>query len=50
MDVNGETIIFEPDEECNYRAMVDNDNLNDIRKLDMKLIGEITDLIEGLVK
>ena len=50
VDVDGQTIIFQPDEEGNYRAIIDYNDLNDISNIDVKLIEKITKVIEGLVR
>jgi hypothetical protein len=42
VDINGKEVIFEPDEERNYRARLDYNNLNDGKNLDLELIREIT--------
>jgi hypothetical protein len=50
VNINGQTVIFEPDEERNYLARLDYNNLNDGKNLDLELIREITIVIEELVK
>ncbi|HEV7620136.1 MAG TPA: hypothetical protein VGO09_00310 [Flavisolibacter sp.] len=47
VEINGYSINFEPDEERNYRAVV---NIDDINNLDATLIKEIAKAIENIVK
>ncbi len=49
VDVNGEEIIFEPDEERNYRAVLNYSDTDNRKNIDADLCKEITKVIEGLV-
>ncbi len=49
VDVNGTIIIFEPDEEKNYRAIADPATVSN-KKVDENLLKKIANVIEGLVK
>lgn len=49
VDVNGYQIVFEPDEERNFRALVD-PNVIDTSKIDRGLISAIAEAIESIVK
>jgi hypothetical protein len=48
VEANGMTVIFEPDEERNYRAIVDEDKLNS--KVSVELIQAMAAAIESVVK
>jgi len=50
VDVNGQTIIFEPDEERNYRAVLNYDEIENSKSIDIELIKKITKAIEEVVK
>jgi hypothetical protein len=48
VEVNDVTVLFEPDEERNYRAMIDPEQMD--KPLDVALIQAIAEAIEQLVK
>ena len=48
VDVNGQTIVFEPDEERIYRAIVPYDDINKNKSVDIELLKEIAKAIEGI--
>jgi hypothetical protein len=48
VDINGQIIIFEPDEERNYRAVIPYDDLHQIRNIDKELLKKITQCIETI--
>jgi hypothetical protein len=50
VDVYGLEILFEPDEERNYRAMIDPELLDKNRKIDAALLQAIAEAIEAVVK
>ena len=50
VDVYGEEVLFEPDEERNYRALVDTITLEKGKKLDIELLKAIASAIEAIVK
>ena len=50
VDVNGQIIIFEPDEERNYRAVIDYTNIDKNKNIDVALLKEIAEVIEEIVK
>ena len=50
VDVNGQTIIFEQDEEGNYREVIKYEDLNNESKTDKELIKAIAEIINALVK
>ena len=50
VEVNGETIIFEPDEERNYRAVFNYNEIENSKSIDIELIKKITKAIEEVVK
>jgi hypothetical protein len=49
VDVYGLKILFEPDEERNYRAMLDPELLDKNRKIDVELLKAIAQAIETIV-
>lgn len=50
VDVNGQMIVFEPDEERNYRAVIPYDDINTSRKIDKNFLKAITTAIEEIIK
>ena len=50
VDVNGTEVLFEPDEEGNYRAYIDSTNKAALSKADIYLLKEIALAIESLIK
>ena len=50
VDVNGQIIVFEPDEERNYRAVIPYDDINSNKNIDKELLKAIAASIEAIVK
>ena len=50
VDVNGQTIVFEPDEERNYRAVVNYDEVEKNKGIDIELLWKITEAIEKIAR
>ena len=50
VDVNGQIIVFEPDEERNYRAVIPNDDLHQNRNIDKELLKAIVAAIDVIIK
>ena len=50
VDVFGQLISFEPDEERNFRAVMNMEDLKNNRKIDKALLEEIASAIELIVK
>ena len=50
IDVNGRMIIFEPDEERNYRAVLNYGEIADQKNIDVEFLKKIARSIEKLVK
>ena len=50
VDVNGQIIIFEPDEERNYRAVIPYDDLHQNRNIDKELLKAIVAAIDVIIK
>ena len=50
VDVNGQLILFEPDEERNYRAVIDYTDIDKNKNIDVALLKEIAEVIEEIVK
>lgn len=50
VDVNGQLIIFEPDEERNYRAVLDYRDIDSNKKIDFELLKKIVGVIEEIAK
>ncbi len=48
VDVNGQNIIFEPDDEGSYRAIIPYDDLDKNKSVDIELLKEIAKVIEGI--
>ena len=48
VDVNGHNIIFEPDDENSYRAIVPYDDIGKNKHIDIELLKEIAKAIEGI--
>jgi len=46
VEVDGEEVIFEPDEERNYRAVVPYDDIGKTKDMDLELLKSIADAIE----
>ena len=50
MDVNGQDVYFEQDDEGNYRAIIDYTKLSDTIKIDAELLKVIANGIEETLK
>ena len=50
VDVNGQSIIFEPDEERNYRAVIPCDELDNNKNINKELLKAIAISIEEILK
>ena len=50
VDVNGQNIIFEPDEERNYRAILNYAEIRNNKIIDIDLLKRIAETIEEIVK
>ena len=50
VDVYGKLISFEPDEERNFRAVINWDDLHEAGNVDKELLKEIAQAIESIVK
>ena len=50
IDINGQAVIFEPDEERNYRAVLSYDEIGNEKNIDIELLKSIASAFENLVK
>lgn len=50
VDVNGQTVIFEPDEERNYRAIIPYEEISSSKKVDAELLKSISSFLEEIFK
>ena len=50
VNVAGLEVLFEPDEERNYRAVIDPEKLEGTKKLSVELLKAIAEAIEAIVK
>jgi len=50
VDVNGQEIFFEPDEEQAYRALLDPEQMPDSKPVDLELLKAIAMAIEAILK
>ncbi|RDC64344.1 hypothetical protein [Adhaeribacter pallidiroseus] len=50
VEVDGHLISFEPDEDQNYRAILDESQLNNSSKIDIGLLQAIAQVIESTIK
>lgn len=50
VDVHGQEILFEPDEEQHYRAIIDAEKMEGRQLVDMELLKSIASTIEAVVK
>ena len=50
VDVNGTEVLYEPDEERNYRALIDPEKMEGIKMIDKELLKAIAGAIESIVK
>ena len=48
VDVNGQNIIFEPDDEGSYRAIIPYDEINKSKSVEIELLKEIAKAIGGI--
>ncbi len=48
VEVDGQTIVFEPDEERNYRKVIDYENLNASATMHKELLRRISELLRQL--
>ena len=48
VDVNGQNIIFEPDDEGSYRAIIPYDDIDKNKSVDIELLKEIAKAIEAI--
>ena len=48
VDINGQIIIFEPDEERNYRAVIPYEDINNHKNIDKELLQVIGEAIEAI--
>ena len=49
VDVNGQTIVFEPDEERNYRAVINPSDLEKNKNIDIELLKNIAEALWEIV-
>lgn len=49
VDVNGQTILFEPDEERNYRAVIPFEEIDNKKYIDLELLKNIADTLQQLM-
>lgn len=50
VNVYGQDVFFEPDEEGNYRAIIDPEQVDKNKKMEFELLKAITTTIESIVK
>jgi len=50
VDINGQDVIFEPDEERNYRAVIKYADIPNHKKIDIELLRSIASALEKLGK
>lgn len=50
VDINGNTILFEQDEEGSYRAMIEPSKVKDVKSSDIELFKVIAHSLEALLK
>ncbi|KAA5547841.1 hypothetical protein [Adhaeribacter rhizoryzae] len=50
VDVTGQQVIFEPDEERNYRVIIDQSQLEKGVQLDVALLQAIAQVLESVIK
>ena len=50
VDVNGQVIVFEPDEERNYRAVLNYEDIGNNKNIDIELFKKISEVIEEIVR
>ena len=49
VEVFGQEVIFEPDEDRNYRAIIPYEDINKKRNIDQELLKEIASVIHALI-
>ncbi len=50
VDINGQEVKFEPDEERNYRAVINYEEISNNSNIDKELLKHIAEVIQELVK
>lgn len=50
VDIEGSKIIFEPDEERKWRALISHEDLSADKKISIELLKAVADVIEGAVQ
>ena len=50
VDVNGQSVLFEPDEEGSYRAIINPDDSPQGKSIDVKLLQKIAEALEAIFK
>jgi hypothetical protein len=50
VEVNGHIIVFEADEEGNYRALINPDELEKKQNIEIELLKKIAEALEAIVK
>lgn len=50
VDVNGTEVLYEPDEERNYRAVIDLEKMEGMKTIEKELLKAIAGAIESIVK
>jgi hypothetical protein len=50
VNVNGQEVLFEPDEERTYRAIVEPETQQSAKHMDIELLQAIADAIEAVIK
>ena len=50
VDINGLEVAFEPDEERSYRAIIDNETLNQNRNVSVDLLKAVAHTIESVIR
>ena len=50
VDVNGTEVLFEPDEERNYKAVIDPEKMERMKMIDKELLKAVAVAIESIVK
>lgn len=50
IDIYGQEIFFEPDEEHSYRALIDPEQLEGNKRLDIELLKAVAEAIQAILK
>ena len=50
VEIDGDKLLFEPDEERNYRATIELSKINDAKKIDIDLLKVVANAIEKIVR